>query len=499
MRPGGRRAELVAVLSSPDDLGSDRLSGIDPIADGLEVRADLLGDPDPHRLRRHFTGSLTYCLRTRRHGGRQHVRTAERSVRLVRAAGSYDLVDLEWPHDLTPDVLAGVPPEQRRISWHGPETDPDGLRRVFGSMAQVPAALYLLEPAPGRAAGVSAPLMLSALGRSDVTAFGSGPAGIWTRVLAPWLGAPVMFGRVGESGPAGMPSLRQLVMDYGLPALPELDCLYGIAGVSPGRSLSPRLHNTALRKLGLRALYLPFPTDSVPRLLRTTQALGVRAGLPLRGLTVIAPHKEDALALADEASPAAHEAGAANVLYTADGRWRADTTDIAGVLGALAAAGLDPAGRSAAVVGCGGAGRAVALALRQAGARVTLVNRSPDRGLRAARMTGLSFVPLSRFSVRGHSLLVHATPLADHPPFPVAAADPGTAVLELVYGEKPTELMAAARARGLPAIDGREVLLIEVHEQFRLLTGYEMPAGTARTLIRAASGHDSTLCPAEPI
>ncbi|NGO15082.1 hypothetical protein G5C60_47740, partial [Streptomyces sp. HC44] len=67
--PGaGRRARLVAVATGPDDLDSTRLRGLDGIAETLEVRADLLGDPDPGRLRKHFTGTLTYCLRTRAPG-----------------------------------------------------------------------------------------------------------------------------------------------------------------------------------------------------------------------------------------------------------------------------------------------------------------------------------------------------------------------------------------------------------------------------------------------
>lgn len=491
MRQGERRAQLVAVLTSPDDLGHDRLSGVDSLADGLEVRADLVGDPEPRWLRRNFTGSLTYCLRSHRHGGRHQGRSGERQARLVHAADQYDAVDLEWPDDLTPDVLARIPPHRRRISWHGGdsgqgghggEPELDGLLRLFHTMETVPAALYLLSTSPSAEGSTSAPLFLSSLDRPDVTAFASGPAGIWTRILAPWLGAAVVFGHVGAEGPDGMPSLRQLVADYGLPALPQLDHLYGIAGVSPGRSLSPRLHNEALRTLGLRALYLPFPSRSLSRLLHTTASLGTHAGLPLRGLTVTAPHKEDALDLAGTASRAARGAAAANVLSLENGRWHADTTDPAGVLDSLAAAGVDPAGCSAAVVGCGGAGRAVALALREAGARVTLVNRSQDRGLQAASLMGLPFVPLPKFSARGHSLLVHATPLADCPPFQLTTADPGAVVLELVYREEPTALMTAAHAHGLPAIDGRSVLLIEVREQFRLLTGHTMPADTARAL-----------------
>ncbi|MEV0642440.1 hypothetical protein AB0I77_47545 [Streptomyces sp. NPDC050619] len=502
--PGAvRRARLVAVAAEPDDLSSARLRCLDGVAESLEVRADLLGDPDPAQLRKHFTGTLTYCLRTPAPGGGHDPVPAERRTRLLRAAEHYDMVDLEWPHDLArPELLAAVPARRRRVSWRG--TLPAGrgtdghaaLREQFASLRAVPAALYLLDvdvdadarsPGPqpqqaGEDGGTAAPSLLAGLGRGDVTAFASGPAGTWTRILAPWLGAPVVFGRVSAPGPDGMPSVGQLVTDYGLPELPPLRGLFGIAGRNSGRSLSPRLHNAALRTLGLPALYLPFQAEALAPFWRAAVRFGEESGLPVRGLTVTAPHKETALALADVASPTALQCGAANLLWQEEGFWRADTTDTVGALHALARAGIDPAGLRAAVVGCGGAGRAVAVALLGAGADVTLVNRGHERGRDSARRMRVPFVPLSGFSAAGYGVLVQATPLVERPPFPVATADPEATVLEMAYRDPPTELMEAARARGLLGIDGWEVLLVEVQEQFRLLTGHPMPPAVLRAL-----------------
>ncbi len=493
LTPGGnglpgtvRRARLVAVATEPEDLSSARLRGLDGVAEAVEVRADLVGDPDPGRLRKYFSGTLTYCLRTRAHGGGRGVGPAERFTRLLRAADHYDMVDLEWPGDLArPELLAAVPAQRRRISWRGTlpaGRDTDGhaaLRTRFAALRPVPAALYLLAARPRDRAeehGVTAaPLLLAGLGREDVTAFASGPFGTWTRILAPWLGAPVVFGRISAPGPDGMPSLEQLVTDYGLPELPRLRGLFGITGRIPGRSLSPRLHNAALRTLGLPALYLPFQAEALAPFWRAAVRFGEESGLPVRGLTVTAPHKETALELADVASPTALSCGAANLMWQEGGLWRADTTDTVGALHALARTGIHPAGLRAAVVGCGGAGRAVALALHRAGAHVTLVNRGHARGRDAAQRMRLPCLPLSGFSAAGYGVLVQATPLVERPPFPLATADPEAVVLEMAYRDPPTPLMTAARARGLLGIDGWEVLLIEVQEQFRLLTGHPMP------------------------
>jgi 3-dehydroquinate dehydratase/shikimate dehydrogenase len=230
-----------------------------------------------------------------------------------------------------------------------------------------------------------------------------------------------------------------------------------------------------LRELRLPALYLPFQVDAFSHFWHWALDFGSLGGLPLRGLTVTAPHKESALEAADIADPDALGCGAANLLWLDAGRWRAATTDTVAALHTLARAGADPSGRRAAVIGCGGAGRAVALALREAGARVTLVNRGVAHGLEASSRLGLPYVPLSRFSPAGYAVLAHATPVVEREPFPVAAADWDAAVLEMAYREPPSALMAATRARGLIGIDGWDVLFDEVREQFQLLTGHRMP------------------------
>ncbi|MFF4865617.1 hypothetical protein ACFY3J_28600 [Streptomyces sp. NPDC001231] len=485
----GRRARLVAVAAEPEDLTPRCLRRLAEVADELEVRADLVGDPDPSRLRRHFRGPLTYSLRSARHGGRSTVGPVERRTRLLRAADHYELVDLEAMDDVQPELLAAIPARQRRVSWHASEhaersgggcraglLEASGrLRKRFAAMSAVPAALYLLVPRSGTHYGSTAPLLLTGLGRTDVTAFASGPVGTWTRVLAPWLGAPVVFGRAGAPEADGMPSVSRLMSDYGLPALPPLSGLFGIAGRAPGGSLSPRLHNAALRELRLPALYLPFKVDRFSRFWRWSFDFGSLGGLPLRGLTVTAPHKESALQVADVAGPDALGCGAANLLWLDAGCWRAATTDAVAALRALALVGVDPSGRRAAVIGCGGAGRAVAWALHEVGARVTLVNRGIAHGLEASSQLGLPYVPLSRFSPAGYALLTHATPLVEREPFPVAAADWDAVVLEMAYRDPPTALTRATHARGLVGIDGWEVLFVEVREQFRLMTGHPMP------------------------
>ncbi|HEX4964114.1 MAG TPA: type I 3-dehydroquinate dehydratase [Thermoanaerobaculia bacterium] len=477
-------ASLTATLSAPPNGELGVLRAVR----GLEVRADLAGDLDADWLRDRFAGELTYSLRRRATGGAFEGTQDERRRRLLAAARRFDLVEV-GEGDLEPGHLEGISPAQRLASWSGAVADAAGLREAWERLSRVPARLYRLEAQVERPQDALALLRwLRGLGRRDVTAFATGPAGTWTRLLAPRLGAPVAFGCLaGGADGTGELTVSQLAADYGFPALRPLERTFGIAGGSVGRSLSPRLHNAAYQELGLPALYLPFQVDGFAAFWREAVTGLEELGWPLRGLTVTSPYKEEALTLAGEVSSLARQAGSANTLLRRRGTWRADTADAQGVISALARRRIPLAGREVAVVGCGGAGRAAAAGLLRAGARVTLVNRGRDRGEYASRLLGLPFVPLSRFQAGDFSLVVHATPLVAESPFPLADLSPGAVVVELVYGAAPTPLMVAMAARGGVAIDGREVLRVEVRRQFRLMTGRRMPAEPGRELIGSAA------------
>ena len=178
-------------------------------------------------------------------------------------------------------------------------------------------------------------------------------------------------------------------------------------------------------------------------------------------------------------APAALRAGSANLVYRRGGQWVADTTDPAGVLETLAGRGIAVAGRRAAVVGCGGSGRAVAAALARAGANVVLSNRSRIRGEWAARRLGLPLVDLASFSAVDFNLIVNATPVgrtSEELPFACDRLSAGTVIVDLVYAPRPTPLAVAAEARGACVIAGHEVLLVQATRQFEKMTGRIIPA-----------------------
>lgn len=445
----------------------------------IEWRADLSGDVEPDRLP---AATRLYTLR----------RVSEnRRARLIAGAGAFDLVDLE-PHDLDDRrLLRAIPPEQRVITWRGRAATRHELASILRALSHTPARLYRLELETTREGEALLPLQfLRESGRPDVTAYAVGPAGFWTRILAPHLGARVAFG--GEAHADGnadaMPSCAQWRDDYGYPHAAPVREIFGIVGCPVLRSLSPRLHNAGFRALGREALYLPFHAadfgDFWTALIegRGLEELGFDVG----ALCVVSPHKEVALAAAGARTPMVSRAGSTNFFVNEGGVWTADTTDPEGVLLTLREKGIEPKNRRVAVVGCGGSGRAVAAALQQAGAQVTLVNRGFDRASLAVRLLRLPFRPLASFSARGYSIVVNATPIgyrADEMPFDIEHLADDAVVVDLVYGVEPTALIAITRARGQVTIDGRDVLRTQAMSQFHLMTGEPMPPEVPRRIL----------------
>lgn len=449
----------------------------------LQIRSDLIGDIPADWLRSYFPGKLMYTLRSLRAGGKFDRSPEERRRRLVSAARDYDLVELEADSDLSPGLLQAIPASKRMIAWRGEFCTATELHEHFLRLTEVPARYYsLITPANKIGDGVHPLLLLKTLRRKDLVAYCEGPAGLWSRLLSPGFGAPLLFGQL-ESHGSQEPDIEQLVADYGFPAIPPVRELYGMVGNRILHSPSPRLHNTAFRLLDQPALFLPFHADSFTDFWKDIIESGTleSLGLPARGLVIVSPYKEAAVAVAGQCSSMVRKVGAGNVFVRRNGSWEANTTDPESI---AAVRHMGPV--RAAVIGCGGAGRAVAAALQQAGSDVTLVNRGLKRGAYAVDLLGLPFVPLSEFRACGFDLIVNATPVGkdnDGLPFVIDSLEKQTVVIDLAYGACATPLVAAARARGGSAIDGYDVLLTQVRKQFQLMTGLEMPAIIGRETI----------------
>ena len=354
------RALLIASLTEPPAGDGSDLLALGKTADWLEVRADLVGDLDPDWLRTYFPGQILYTLRSEFEGGAFAGSQDSRRRRMLEAGPRFDRVDLEGDRDLVPELLARIPASSRVISWHGAPMDLPALAARLTHFSSVPAALYKLVPRAADAGRDLVPLQLLARSsRRDVAAFASGEAGFWTRILAPYLGAPVVYGSASARAAApGQPTITRLRRDFGFPEMGKVDKLFGLVGHPALQSLSPRLHNAAYRALGIPALYVPFDVDQFGDFwLEIVEGEAIAGlGFALGGLSITTPHKDVAFAVAGATSPLGDRLQTVNMLTPCKGVWEGESTDAEGVVEALRARGFEPRGLRVAVIGCGGAG-----------------------------------------------------------------------------------------------------------------------------------------------
>lgn len=250
----------------------------------------------------------------------------------------------------------------------------------------------------------------------------------------------------------------------------------GIAGWPVTHSRSPRLHGYWLRRYGVDGAYIPLAIR--PGEFATALRGLIAAGLA--GSNVTMPHKIAAFEICTDLDDTARRAGAVNTLVFAGGRITGSNTDGWGFVANLKAHGVDPAAGPALVLGAGGSARAIAAALQDAGAPVTIANRSPERAQALAReLPGLQIVSWGQRgrAVANHALIVNTTVLgqAGHPALPLdlSRATPTTAVADIVYVPLETPLLADARARGLKAVEGLGMLLYQAVPGFRAWFGVD--------------------------
>ncbi len=275
----------------------------------------------------------------------------------------------------------------------------------------------------------------------------------------------------------------------------------GIIGHPLKRSLSPVFQQAALDQLSLDVRYEAWPT---PEERLTETVLGLRAPDRL-GANVTIPHKEAVLPLMDESDDLCHRVGAVNTIVNRDGRLEGHNTDGAGFLRALREdGGFEPGGSRVLVAGAGGAARAVAVSLIDAGAAsITFINRTFSRAAKLveeigsqAGSTELHALPDIHASWRASAiscrLLINCTSVGmagtkeeKGSPVPIDLIPPDALVFDLIYRPAKTPLLAAAEKRGAGVLGGLPMLVYQGAESFRLWTGLEAPLDVMFNAARA--------------
>jgi shikimate dehydrogenase len=278
------------------------------------------------------------------------------------------------------------------------------------------------------------------------------------------------------------------------PRVSQIKRIY-LLGYPLGHSISPAMHNAALRACGLdgwRYDKLPLPPDRMDAMLEALRAA------ECMGANVTIPHKQTIIPFLVELSETARTIGAVNTVVKRDGKLRGENTDAAGFRQSLRQQGIDPRRARAFILGAGGGAAAAAFALADEGAQqLVIVNRTPSRAAELADRLRAIFPALelavNRWELLPHAdILVNATsigmaPQAASSPLPPGLAIPRDAVVfDLVYNPPETRLMREAADAGARCVGGLEMLVYQAAYSIQMWTRCEAPVQVMREAAEAA-------------
>ncbi|HYV24054.1 MAG TPA: shikimate dehydrogenase [Pyrinomonadaceae bacterium] len=316
----------------------------------------------------------------------------------------------------------------------------------------------------------------------NLIAIAMGSAGILTRVLGPSRGSFLTYGSIDDqSGTApGQLTARDLRELYRIDQIDSQTQVFGIMGKPVGHSLSPRIHNAAFAAAGINAVYLPMEVqDAIAFMRRMAHPNTREMNWNLRGLSVTAPHKATVMQGLDWIDDSAKDIGAVNTIVAEDGRLLGYNTDAEGFIAPIRSTLGDLNGVRCAVIGSGGAARAVLWALRKAGAEATLVARNRERANDLAQRFKAACPPQRPEKFGGFDVVINATPMGTRGPT-VNETPATTAQLrgvrlayDLVYNPSETRFLREARDAGCDTLGGIEMLLAQAVEQFKRWTASE--------------------------
>lgn len=447
-------------------------------ADLVEVRLDTVDRPDAAGALEGRRRPVIVTCRASWEGGHFRGSEEERRRILEEAIGlGAEFVDVEAKAGFAADLIRARRGRGIVLSSHYfdgmPRDLADRWLALLSSGAEVPKLAVAVS-------SLSESLQVMALAGQEPADGGGmphghvliamGDAGVPSRVLAAKLRNRWTY--TGRAVAPGQVPPERLLRQFRFRDLRPDTAVYGVTGNPVMHSRSPAMHNAGFAHFGINAVYLPLQAADASDFVRFARSM------PLAGASITAPFKVDLMSEMDELEPLARRVGAVNTLVVREGRWLGANTDVHGFSAPLASR-INVHGIRASILGAGGAARAVAVALADMGAAVTVCARRAERAADIATLAGGT---VGAFPPRPGSwdVLVNTTPAGEaadrHSPIDGAALD-GEIVFDLIYAPAATRLLLDAREAGCMTIGGLEMLVAQAERQFELWTGQTPPPG----------------------
>ena len=451
----------------------------------VEFRLDYLKDPAQALPRiKSFLGSHTYVTaigtcRRAVNGGKFKGSVAAEVDLLVKAAqAGCHLVDIELQ-----SAQAMKVPDFNRVRAHAglilsfhDFKSTRKLNETFAAMKEYPADIFKVVATAANLYDNVVMMKFLEQQSHDHKMVGicMGEQGLISRVLGLRAGSMFTFGSVspGEETAPGQVTARALRDAYRIENVDAATRVYGVAGDPIEHSLSPQMLNAAFRRENLNSVYLALHAKNIEDVVKCMR------DIPMHGLSVTMPFKQDIIEHLDNCEPLCQKVGACNtVIRSAEGKLYGFNTDVAGITRPLEAR-LHLQAARVLVLGAGGAARAAVFGLRERGATVTILNRTPQTAQKLARESGSKTIRRDDVKKNEFDVIINATP--------VGMGGNGKTLLDekemnaklafdLVYNPIETKFLQMARAKGMAVISGVEMFVHQGARQFEIWTGKPAP------------------------
>jgi 3-dehydroquinate dehydratase/shikimate dehydrogenase len=310
---------------------------------------------------------------------------------------------------------------------------------------------------------------------AHVVGIAMGEEGLVSRVLGLRAGAAFTFASLddGVETAPGQVTARTLRDLYRLEQLDAATRIFGVAGNPIAHSLSPLMQNAAFRREHVNAVLLPLKVRTLADLLTLVLEL------PMSGVAVTMPLKQEVLPHLANMDPLTAKIGACNTIRTgADGKLYGFNTDVAGVVRPLEKR-LRLKGARVAVLGAGGAARAAVFGLVEQGAEVLIVNRTHEHAVALAKAAKAKALKHEQLAKSRFDVLINSTPCGmtgTRQALPIKEDELNAGlVFDMVYNPLETPLLKLAASRGIPVIGGLEMFVQQGARQFEIWTGKPAP------------------------
>lgn len=259
-----------------------------------------------------------------------------------------------------------------------------------------------------------------------------------------------------------------------------------VVGDPVGHSLGPQMYNEAYKELRIESEFVyvgcTVKVEDIPDFIKGIRAMGIR------GISCTVPHKMAVIPYLDVIDPIAEKIGAVNTIVNDNGTLRGYNTDWLGVVTPLEKI-TSLENKRVALLGAGGAARAVAYGVTQLGANLTIFNRTVEKAKVIAEDFGADAAPFESLEkIRDMDIIFNATSVGLHPneketPLPKEFIARHHIVFDAVYVPYETRLLKEAKEQGATVIHGTEMLLYQGMEQFKLYTGHNAPEEVLRKVL----------------